>query len=413
MDQTPEVRRCPAITASADLTAVLEALVGTMPAAPEARVTWCSAGPTMKVAVVRGSEAAALVLRDPAAFLQWDGAGLLERGGCADPAAPPVSRGHPDIEAGPYCMAQTPLFLDPPEHTRLKRLVVRAWRVRESSESIARHAASKTREVVERALECREVDIIGQVAIPVACATLAALFGDDARAWEEMAYRHPAMWGVGMPEDGVALVARNQERLWARLITRGIPRDNNAVERMLGTALGRDRMTLAEIQIVIVQMMIVATSALVILICELALAVITRTPDRASLRTNHRLLVDRLLAQSPPQRAAFRRTVHGVSILKSYLPPKTGVLVSLAAARPASDQDRSTCETTPASLAFGAGIHQCPGAPLVLAVAEAVAAELDRQLAGRLALARCTYEWSGLLYGPRELQCVTLAGYQC
>jgi cytochrome P450 len=281
------------------------------------------------------------------------------------------------------------LSSDPPDHTRLRKLVSRAFTVRAIAgmrpriEQIAAGLADRMADGPA------EVDLLDAFAFPLPMSVICDLLGvpdaerEPFRRWSntllssdgEAVARTAA--GTAMAEYLTALVAEKRAR----------PADD-MLSAIVAASEDADRLSADETVSMAFLLLVAGHETTVNLIGNGVLALLRR-PDRlAELRADPELIpgaVEEFLRfDGPINLATFRHTTEPVEIGGVTIPPGEVVLVALASADrdpghfPAAD-DLDLHRDAAGHLAFGFGLHHCLGAPL---------ARLEGEVAFRTLLAR-------------------------
>jgi cytochrome P450 len=347
------------------------------------------------------------ILADHQRFLQWDGEPLL--GMTAPPAGQitvqlPLSRRQPLSDIGPYCFAQTAVFLDGPEHGRFRRLLTKSWQTAAAAEGARLQAAELADRLISAAVSGGPFDFMADIAVPISAHTIATFFGDDPQPWVELSRHHPAIWGNDDPATADRLVAELQVRAWNLIAERRANPRDDAFSRM-AAGVGDARLTDAEIATVALQGGFASNDGTILLLGGVAESIAGNLAVQSSLRDGHlsvSRLVTEVLAQLPPLRGIFRRTETSFDWNGTVLPADTGVFVSIAAAN--STLSGANSRSTPRHhLSYGSGVHVCPGAQVVTMLGEVVAEALTAHGPVRLADPHPSRQWNGMFYGPRQL----------
>jgi cytochrome P450 len=361
-------------------------------------------------------------LADPACFPQWDGAvrtsqgvvniSLLDENSEQDWELVPSSAALiPEMGEGPYSFAQTPLFLNPPEHTRFRGLLNDAWGGAKTAADMASAVADDARRLLSSAAGQDEFEFMRAVALPLSSMTLAAFFGeDDPTLWVDRSVQQAElMWGK---RDDLQRGARFQEQVWNIVqARRHSPRDD-LISRML-TASRPDlaNLRLNEIATFAVQAPFPNTN-----VARLLGSVAHRLSVEPELRQHLRLhpssipgFVSEVLRTSPPLVGVFRHTARACSAGGNDLPAGHGLFLSFAQAHrdasrfPDPDEFRIDRGGISGQLAFGAGIHRCPAARLSLMQANVMAQVLCNLPELRMTGGGVSNYTYGLFTGPSEL----------
>jgi cytochrome P450 len=286
-------------------------------------------------------------------------------------------------------LSQHMLSSDPPDHTRLRKLVSRAFTMhaiagmRPRIEAIAAGLADRM------AAGPSEVDLLDAFAFPLPMSVICDLLGvpDTERAtfrrWSNTllssdgdgAGRTAA--GMAMAQYLTALVAEKRAR----------PADD-MLSAIVAASEDADRLSADETVSMAFLLLVAGHETTVNLIGNGVLALL-RHPDRlAELRADPEMIpraVEEFLRyDGPVNLATFRHTTESVDIGGVTIPPGEVVLVALASADrdpdhyPAAD-DLDLHRDAAGHVAFGFGLHHCLGAPL---------ARLEGDVAFRTLLAR-------------------------
>ncbi|MEU2160864.1 cytochrome P450 [Streptomyces sp. NPDC019208] len=301
---------------------------------------------------------------------------------------------------GPYL-----LVLDPPDHTRLRRLVSREFTARRV-EALRPRIQDITDELVGAMLPAGRADLVDALAFPLPITVICELLGvpaadrDRFRAWsteivaptaadrERTAVEELAAYLDELIED--KRCSRPADDLLSALL-RTLPHSPAGTG---GTPIEeRDRLSAAELRAMAYLLLIAGHETTVNLISN-GVRALLRHPDQLNaLRADFGLLdgaVEEMLRyDGPVETATMRFTTEPVRYGDTVVPAGEPVLVALAAADrdparfPGPDRfdiRRTATAGGPGHLAFGHGIHYCLGAPL---------ARLEAGIAVRTLLERC------------------------
>ena len=294
------------------------------------------------------------------------------------------------------------LDLDPPDHTRLRRIAAPAFRPRAMREQADRVEAVM-HEVLDRVAGRRRLDLVADVAAPFPIAVIAGLMGvpldDPARL---------ASLGevVGQALDGISSVTQFSQLQQvsadlAELFTslaeeRGDDPGDDVVGR-LTRAWRQGETTRAEYVASCNLLLLAGFETTVNLVGNAVTALLRDRTLWEQLVADPALaprVVEETLRHDPPVQMTSRIASEAVELGGVTVPPGGYVLVLLAAAgrdRSAhtdADSFRLDREGEPEHLAFSGGIHYCLGAPLARLEGEVALRVLaqrlpDLQLAGR------------------------------
>jgi cytochrome P450 len=322
------------------------------------------------------------------------------------------------------------LTTDPPEHTRLRRLVSgffttrRLGRLGPKIEAAARELAG--------GLES-PADLIGDFAAPLQLATISDVLGvpdadrTDFQRWtaavvsseepEEDSARDPAkgegersVQGGGRPEALGRLAAYVAGLVEEK---RRAPGDD-VISAITAAADDGERLTEAELMSMIFLLLVAGVETTVGLI-GLGACTLLRHPDRLDLLRARPELMDQAVEEllrhdSPVELATWRFPLEPVELGGSRVPEGQPILVSLAAANrdplrfPEPDLPDLTRDDNP-HLGFGHGPHYCLGAMLARIVGRAALSEVVRLPGLALAVPPEELSWRSSLTvrGPKRL----------
>lgn len=360
-----------------------------------------------QITVVEDFETCAEIFRRHQHFLQWDGsfvtaAGRLALLGQLDnrsaAAAIPTasaSRLQPASDLGPFCFAQTPVFLDQPEHTRFRRLLAETWQTRSAARALEPRTARLAEDLLRTAVTGHPVEFIRSVATPLSATVLAWFFGGSPDPWIELALEHqsrtPETKAAGLPS-----MAAFQQHVWGLLGRRDRPPEGGAVSRMVRHRVCGDALRPAEIATLMLQTALVSNETVIRLLGSLAAAMAAPSgfpvPADGGAQSIGQL-VGSVLRDHPPLRGVFRRAARQCTAGGTEFRPGSGIFVDIKRA----NRDSST------HLSFGAGIHRCPGAALATMEATVLLRALSALPSPRIARDGPAEEAADLLEGPASL----------
>jgi cytochrome P450 len=293
---------------------------------------------------------------------------------------------------------------DPPDHTRLRKLVNRAFTGRAIAALRPRieAIAAELTDAMAARVEAGEhtLDLLDAFAFPLPITVICEILGvpdqdrDNFRTWSNallsnLAVEQRMAAATGMAEYLTALVADK----------RAHPGDD-MLSAIVQASEDADRLSAKEAVSMAFLLLVAGHETTVNLIGNGVLALL-RHPDRfAELRADPsltRTAVEEFLRfDGPINLATFRHTTAPVTIAGTNIPAGEVVLVSLASAnRDPAQYDRADeldLHREASNLAFGYGIHHCLGAPL---------ARLEGEIAFRTLLDR--FPELSLAVDPTEL----------
>jgi cytochrome P450 len=301
------------------------------------------------------------------------------RAALADPALVKGGPGHgpfadqlpPDVAAA---MDHHLLALDPPDHTRLRRLVSSAF-TRRRCELLAPRVRELTDELLAGFADRAEVDLVAAFAYPLPITVICELLGvpdpdrDAFRAWTGPLVKGMMAGFEAYAAAATALVAYLRELLARK---RREPADD-LLSALVAVRDGGDALTEDELTSMVFLLLVAGHETTVNLIANGVLALLTHPdqlaelrarPDRMAAAVEELLRFDGPLQSAIPLVSAAATRIGGTAIPAGEL-----VVVSLLAANRDPDRDPGAARldvTRDAAghLAFGHGIHYCLGAPL-------------------------------------------------
>lgn len=279
--------------------------------------------------------------------------------------------------------ARPMLFTDPPDHTRLRGLVNKAFTPRRVDQLRPRMQAIVD-ELLDEVAGAGSMDIIDQIAYPLPVIMIAELLGvpasdrDLLREWS-----HPLSRTIDPMDNiepdfvneiagaGIAFIA-----YFAQLINerRRSPSDDLLSDLIAAEESG-DKLTQEELIVNLVLLLIAGHETTTNLIGNGMLALLRNPSAAAELRDDPTIIktaVEELLRYDSPVQLDARTALEDVEIGGVLIPKKEQPVLLLAAANrdPAQfpDPDRLDLRRTPnAHIAFSSGIHFCVGASLARA----------------------------------------------
>lgn len=315
------------------------------------------------------------VLHHPAIFSSAEGMGQMMSGGVGRNRVNPQEMFQMDLSAMRVLIAT-----DPPDHTRLRRLLSRAFTPRALAD-LEPHLRDICESLVDdlvAAIGDGRGDLIEQVAFPFPVIVIAELLGippeqrDDFKRWSDALVGglsgswNPAEAQQNLLEMFVYLADVVERRrvepsddLISRLVTANDPDDPDAL-------------TAPEITLFAILLLVAGNETTTNLIGN-AMAAFHAHPDEAvRLADEPDLLpaaIEEVLRWDAPIQGLFRATTEPTTIGGVDLPAGATVLASFASAnrdpRHFSDAERFDISRRPGDhLAFGHGIHYCLGASL-------------------------------------------------
>ena len=313
------------------------------------------------------------------------------------------------------------LFRDPPDHTRLRALVSKAFTPR-MIETMREHIQEIVDRLLDRVQDAGRMDVIEDLAYPLPVTVICEMLGvpvDDhgsIRGWSAEIAR--SLDAIGLPSDeGIVERGRRSRRALADYFRRLVPErrarpQNDLLSGLLAAEEQGDKLTPDEVIAMCLLLFIAGHETTVNLIGNGTLALLRHPEQLKKLRAEPSLIgnaVEELLRYDSPVQRTARITTTEVELAGQPLAKGTMVITALGAANrdPAQFADPDRLDVTrkdPRHISFGFGIHFCLGAPLARVEGQLALGTLLRR-APNLALAESKLEWreSSVLRGLKRL----------
>jgi cytochrome P450 len=264
------------------------------------------------------------------------------------------------------------LAADPPEHTRLRKLVAAAFTPRRVA-ALSPRIEQTTEELLDRIANRDQVDLMDAIAVPLPTQVICELLGvpaadqDDFRSWTRT-----IIAGVATGEAAGAskmLISYLLELIGRKRVEPG----EDIISALIAAQDDGDQLTAEELSSTVLLLLIAGHETTVNLIGNGAYLLLTHPQQRDALRADPALLpgaIEEFLRyESPLQTATFRIAVAATRIGGQDIGVGEPVLVSLLSANRDETRfaDGARLDVTRRDnphLAFGHGIHYCLGAPL-------------------------------------------------
>ncbi|UUN27406.1 cytochrome P450 [Streptomyces sp. FIT100] len=318
----------------------------------------------------------------------------------------------------PHVLSVHMLDSDPPDHTRLRKLVGRAFTARRV-ESLGPRITALTDELLDGVARHERTDLMEGLAFPLPFTVICWLLGvpphdrAEFRRWSNL-----LVSGAGTEEvrDASADMIAYLRALIAG--KRAAPEDDMLSDLVIATDEG-ERLSSDELIAMAFLLLVAGHETTVNLIGNGALALLRHPAVREQLARDASLwpaaVEEFLRYDGPVTNATWRFTTEPVPVGDVVIPEGEFVTISLGAAgrdpRRYEDPDRlDVTRGNAAGLAFGHGIHHCLGAPLARLEGRIVLSRLFARLPGlRLAVDAGELRWrsSLMMRGLEELPVLT------
>jgi cytochrome P450 len=299
-------------------------------------------------------------------------------------------------------IAHSMLATDPPEHTRLRALVTRAF----TTGAVAglRGFIARTADVLlDQWPAGGETDAVAGLAVPLPVAVICELLGVPEGERDGVRHWSAELFADGRP-DRIDAASHALAQYMTGLIARKRQRPGGSLlDRLISARDGEDRLSEDEL-VSLACLLVVAGHETTANFIGTALLVLLQHPAHlAHLRARPGdipgVLDELLRYDSPVSTATFRHTTEPVRLAGIDIPAGVPVQVAIDAANrdpvrfPHPDRFDPTRDAT-GHLGFGHGVHRCLGAPLARAEAElALRAVLTRFPYLRLAVPAEQLTW--------------------
>jgi cytochrome P450 len=293
---------------------------------------------------------------------------------------------------GPRFTPPSGMLSDPPEHTRFRRIVQRAFKPTQI-EALRPRAAEIARELLDRATG-DTLELHDDFACPLPVVLIAEMLGVPPSEREQFKrWSDASVEAMGMPDP--TPLAAELEALRSYLSRaveshRAQPCGGDLIDELVLAAAADDGLSTAQLVGVVSQLLVGGNETTTSLITNLVWRVLEQPEHWEALRANPGLVpaaIEESLRFDPPVLGLFRSTTRDVTLHGVTIPRGAKVMLSYAAANRdprvfvGPDRfrlDRPRSESSE-HLAFGLGIHFCLGSALARLEAEtAVRALLER-----------------------------------
>lgn len=292
--------------------------------------------------------------------------------------------------AGPRPLRMNLLNTDPPDHTRLRSLVNKAFTPAASAHmrpTIEALAAGLIKELYERD-QRQPVDLLDSYATPLPIAVICSLLGIPAEDQDTFGSLITTIMDETAVADGersrqarvelsgylIQLVADRRDHRGRR-----DDEDRDLLDRLITAQVDLDRLSDQEVVATIGLLLVAGYDTTVHLIANAIFLLATQPAVRARAAANPdelgKLIEEVLRWEGPGHAATLRHTTSPITLGGTQIEEGEFLIVSVAAANrdPAVYTDPDSFQFDrhePSHLSFGHGIHYCVGAPLARLEAE-------------------------------------------
>ncbi|MDH6455388.1 MULTISPECIES: cytochrome P450 [unclassified Streptomyces] len=299
-------------------------------------------------------------------------------------------------------VAHTMLATDPPRHTRLRKVVTKAF-TNGAVAQLRPFIARVTDELLDQWPVGERFDFVAALAVPLPVIVICELLGVPAGDRPAVRRWSGELFAAGRPDVIDAASHSMADYMTGLVAAKRLDPGDCLLDRLIAARDGAERLSEEELVSLAVLLLVAGHETTTNFLGNAALALLQRPAELDRLRQDPDdvpAVLDELLRfDSPVSTATFRYTTEAVTLGGVDIPAGMPVLVALGAANrdpvrfPSPDLldlDRDAA----AHLGFGHGIHRCVGAPLAKAEAEiALRAVLTRFPGIRLAVPSDRLRW--------------------
>jgi cytochrome P450 len=271
------------------------------------------------------------------------------------------------------------LFIDPPQHTRLRRLISRAFTPKRVA-TLREKVGVYVDEILDRFADEREMDVVDDLGYPLPLHVICEMLGvpTDERAefktWSAAITRllDGDKLGPRETQEGITAALRLSAYFSQLFHDRRKHPQDDLLSDLLAAEESGDRLTLKELRATVALLFIAGHETVTNLVSHGTLA-LTQFPDQfARIGEDPSLVptaVEELLRWDSPTHLTFRRATHLIKVDDQKLEPGEVVVVLTSAANrdPARFPEPERLDVGRVQnrhLSFGHGIHHCVGAAL-------------------------------------------------
>ena len=269
-------------------------------------------------------------------------------------------------------LSQHMLSMDPPDHTRLRRMVTKAFTARRI-EQMRPRIEEITAELLGKLTTGDEVDLLDVFAFPLPITVISELLGVDDEDREQFRRASNTLIASSGAEATQAAGQWMAGYLMKLVAAKRATPGEDLLSALIETSDDSDRFSEQELVSMAFLLLVAGHETTVNLIGNGVLALLTNPEQLERLKADPSLMagaVDEFLRfRSPVNMSTFRFTTEPVVVGDVTIPADQLVLVGLGSANRDEDRFEHADEldiTRPVGghLAFGHGIHYCLGAPL-------------------------------------------------
>ncbi|OEV03752.1 cytochrome [Streptomyces nanshensis] len=275
-------------------------------------------------------------------------------------------------------VSQNMLATDPPEHTRLRRLVAKAFTTR-AVERLRPYITRLVDELLDHMSRDSRSDLIADLAVPLPVTVICQMLGVPEKDRPRLRSWSNDLFAAGDPARIDATSHQVAHYISGLIDAKRAKPDESLLSDLIQVCDGEDRMSERELVSMAVLLLVAGHETTANFIGNAVLALLQHPDVLARLRNQPDLIrgaLDELLRfDSPVSTATFRYGTEATSLGDSEIAAGVPVLIAIGAAnrdpRQYPDPDQLDLDRDARShLAFGHGIHHCLGTPLARAESE-------------------------------------------
>jgi cytochrome P450 len=299
-------------------------------------------------------------------------------------------------------VAHNMLASDPPQHTRLRKLVTKAFTTGAVTE-LRPFIAKVTNALLDQWPVGEQVDLVANLAVPLPVIVICELLGVPEADRPDVQRWSGELFAAGKP-DLIDTASHSMADYMTGLIAAKRQRPGDSLlDRLISARDGDDHLSEEELVSLAVLLLVAGHETTTNFLGNAVLALLQHPVELERLQKNPDAVLaslDELLRfDSPVSTATFRFTTEAITLGGTEIPAAVPVVVTLGAANrdperfPSPDQLDLSRDAT-GHLSFGHGIHRCVGAPLAKAEADiALRAILTRFPGIQLAIPPDQLDW--------------------
>ncbi|MEU7477266.1 cytochrome P450 [Lentzea sp. NPDC042327] len=281
----------------------------------------------------------------------------------------------PDARRGEFesSLSVHMLNMDPPDHTRLRKLVTKAFTARRI-ELLRPRVNEIAAELIARMNDGDEVDLLEEFAFPLPITVICELLGIPIDNREEFRGWSNTLLSFGTPEQIQHAAGAMAQFLFQHVEkVRAAEPDDTFFSALVHADDSGDRLNTEELVSMAFLLLVAGHETTVNLIGNAVLALL-KNPDQLQVLKDRPELIpasaeEFLRLEGPVNIATFRYTTEPIELGGVQIPADELVMVSLIAANrdPAKYENPDRLDVTRSAqghVAFGHGLHFCLGAPL-------------------------------------------------